>query len=174
MPIEIRLYVQAAGLLSHQEYLVNPIQPSTLLPTNHRLYYSVVPVNQPLAPPSGMLVSHPQVRNRATMTAPSTLTPPNTFMNTKPLRRKLSLKSHRPRGSRESIRRTLVYRCPAEVTSVARTPRFTIAQSALGDPPGEAMMLPLDTSSPTRSSSHFALSLRCSSSYLSRSLRTLR
>lgn len=134
--------------------------------------YSVPLVNQLHHPPCGGTASMPQALATATTTAPNTLMPPRILTSTKLLLLTTSLRLHRPSGSRESSPIALLYLCPGLLAF--SSPCRTTAHSALGEPPGEAMIFPLETSSPTRSSSHFALSLRCSSSNLSRSLRRLR
>jgi hypothetical protein len=99
--------------------------------------------------------------------------PPRTLTSTKLCRLNSSPKLHRPSGSRESSPTALAYRW-LTLTVFFSSPCLTTAHSALGVPPGDATIVPLETSSPTRSSSHFALSLLCSSSNLSLSLRRLR
>ena len=129
--------------------------------------YSTPPASQPQTPPSG--ISNPQTLTIANPTAPSKLTPPRTCTSTTPRRFTSSLKSHRPSGSLES-KRVALYLCPP--LSCFSSPCLTTAHSALGAP-SLVMIVPALTSSPTRSSSHFARSLRCRSSNLSRSLRRL-
>ena len=137
-------------------------------------YYDL-PVTHPQTPPSGKYPSAPpHTLITATQSAPITLIPPRTLTSANPLVRTSSLKSHRPSGSLASLP-PLTY-VPVRVLLFSLLLWRTTAQSALwlfGDE-GEVVIFPSRTSSLTRSSSHFARSLRCNSSYRSRSFLRLR